>query len=98
MHISVARVGFLGLSLLVCLCGVTGADEYYPPADSQGGWRTATTADDIRKLAGMDAAQLDRAVDFTQRCTQNAALLVVRHGYLVTEKYFGRASRNCNPD
>jgi len=77
---------------------LTFADDYFPPPDSQGGWRTATTPADIRNLAGMDAAQLDRAYDFTQRCTQNGALLVVRHGYLVMEKYFGRASRNCNPD
>jgi CubicO group peptidase (beta-lactamase class C family) len=46
----------------------------------------------------MDPARLDAAFDFTQRCTQNGGLLVVRHGYLVLEKYFGRASRNANPD
>src|SRR3954468_17312741 len=74
------------------------ADDYFPPPDAQGGWRTANTPADIRTLAGMDAAQLDRAYDFTQRCTQNGALLVVRHGYLVMEKYFGRASRDANPD
>jgi CubicO group peptidase (beta-lactamase class C family) len=74
------------------------ADDYFPPPDSQGGWRTAATAAEIRTFGGMDSAQLDRAYDFTRRCTQNGGLLVVRHGYLVVEKYFGRASRNCNPD
>src|SRR4029078_1551661 len=34
----------------------------------------------------------------TQRCTQNAGLVVVRRGYLVYEKYAGRAFRNANPD
>ena len=46
----------------------------------------------------MDPHQLEQAFDFTQRCTQNGGLLVVRHGYLVFEKYFGRAHRNANPD
>jgi CubicO group peptidase (beta-lactamase class C family) len=52
----------------------------------------------IRRLAGMDQARLERVWDFTQRCTQNGGILVVRHGYLVLEKYFGRAHRNANPD
>jgi hypothetical protein len=46
----------------------------------------------------MDLRRLEQAFDFTQRCTQNGRLLVVRHGYLVFEKYFGRAHRNANPD
>ena len=39
-----------------------------------------------------------RAWDFTQRCSQNGGLLVVRHGYLAFERYYGRAHRNANPD
>ena len=74
------------------------ADDYFPPPDSQGGWRAATSADDARKLAGMDLPQLGRAFEFTQRCSQNGGLIIVRHGYLVFEKYFGRAHRNANPD
>ena len=46
----------------------------------------------------MDLPQLERAFDFTQRCSQNGGLLVVRHGYLVFERYFGRAHRDANPD
>lgn len=74
------------------------AGDYFPPPDSQGGWRTLTTATEIKKKAGMDLARLEQAYDFTQRCSQNGGLLVVRHGYLVFEKYFGRAHRNANPD
>jgi CubicO group peptidase (beta-lactamase class C family) len=71
---------------------------YFPPPDSKGGWRTLKDANAIRKFAGMDLTRLDRAFDFTQRCSQNGGLLVVRHGYLVYEKYYGRAHRNANPD
>ena len=74
------------------------AANYFPPPDSEGGWRTLSEAGQIRELAGMDLSRLDQAFDFTQRCTQNGGLLVVRHGHLVFEKYFGRAHRNANPD
>ena len=75
-----------------------GAGEYFPPPDSQGGWRTLSDAAAIRRSAGMDLGRLDQAYEFTQRCSQNGGMLVVRHGYLVYEKYFGRAHRNANPD
>jgi CubicO group peptidase (beta-lactamase class C family) len=72
--------------------------DYFPQPDSKGGWRTLKDAVSIRKLAGMDLAKLDRAYEFTAQCTQNGGLVVVRHGYLVYEKYFGRGHRNANPD
>jgi Beta-lactamase class C and other penicillin binding proteins len=72
--------------------------DYFPPPDSKGGWRQLTDARSIRKLAGMSLDRLDQAWEFTQRCSQNGGLLVVRHGYLVYEKYYGRAHRNANPD
>jgi CubicO group peptidase (beta-lactamase class C family) len=74
------------------------AGDYFPPPDSEGGWRAVHDAGQIRKRAGLDLPQLERAFDFTQRCSQNGGLLVVRHGYLAYERYFGRAFRNANPD
>jgi len=74
------------------------AQDYYPPPDSAGGWRTLTDAAPLKDLAGMDLGKLDQAWEQTQRCTQNAGLIVVRRGYLVYEKYAGRAFRNANPD
>ncbi|RYD87354.1 MAG: class C beta-lactamase-related serine hydrolase, partial [Sphingobacteriales bacterium] len=55
-------------------------------------------ARELRELGGVDAWKLDAAYEVTQRQTQNGGLLVVHNGYLVFEKYFGRASRNANPD
>jgi CubicO group peptidase (beta-lactamase class C family) len=77
---------------------VGGAAEYFPPPDKEGGWRTAKDAKELRELGGVDAWKLDAAYEVTQRQTQNGGLLVVHNGYLVFEKYFGRASRNANPD
>jgi CubicO group peptidase (beta-lactamase class C family) len=74
------------------------AADYFPPADKDGGWRTLTDAAQIRELAGMNLSRLEDAYNVTERSTGNGGLVVVRHGYLVFEKYFGRASRNANPD
>jgi CubicO group peptidase (beta-lactamase class C family) len=77
-----------------------GADDhdYFPPPDKAGGWRVPADAAQARALAGVDLPALERAYDFTQRCSQNGGLLVVRKGYLVFERYFGRAHRDANPD
>ena len=74
------------------------ASDYFPPPDSEGGWRTLRSAEEIRSRAGMDRRALEQAYALTERSTQNGGLLVVRRGYLVFERYFGRASRNANPD
>ena len=74
------------------------ADDYFPPPDSIGGWRTLNDAMEIREKAGMNLAGIEQAYTICERGTQNGGLLVVRHGWLVFERYFGRASRNANPD
>ena len=71
---------------------------YFPLPDSAGGWRTSLDAASLRRDAGVDLTRLEQAWDFTQRCSQNEGLVVVRRGYLVLEKYAGRAQRNVNPD
>jgi CubicO group peptidase (beta-lactamase class C family) len=73
-------------------------DSYFPPPDSEGGWRQATTAPEVRDLAGMDLSKIEPAYEITQRSTGNGGLLIVHNGYLCFERYFGRASRNANPD
>jgi CubicO group peptidase (beta-lactamase class C family) len=99
----VGRARSFVFAALVCLpalswSSISRAEDYFPPPDSAGGWRALTNAAEIRSLAGMDQRRLERAYDFTARCSQNGGLLVVRRGYLVFEKYFGKAGRNVNPD
>lgn len=94
------RVFWFAAILALALTAVRmarGADNF-PPPDTAGGWRTLKDAEQIRTQAGMDLTRLDQAFEMTQRGTQNGGLLVVRHGFLVFEKYFGRAHRNANPD
>jgi CubicO group peptidase (beta-lactamase class C family) len=88
----------VAVALLLLLPWTLLAEEYFPSSDSTGGWRTAIQPTAGRYATGMGISHLERAWDFTQRCTQNGGLLVVHHGWLVFEKYFGRASRHANPD
>lgn len=74
------------------------ADNYFPPPDSAGGWRTLTQPAQILKRTGMDAAKLDEAFAYTQQTTPHGGLLVVRNGYLIFEKYFGRGHREALPE
>jgi len=77
---------------------VQGAADYFPPPDAQGGWRTLQSAEDIRRTAGLDVKQLDEAFEACQASTKNGGLLVVRHGWLVYEKYFGLGHREATPN
>lgn len=76
----------------------TGKGEYFPAPDSLGGWRTLTESDEIRKVAGMEKGKMDDAFDFVRSTTKNGGLLVVRHGYLVYENYFGKGQREATPN
>src|SRR4051794_39236490 len=89
------------LSLTLCLgaglCLAAGGD-YFPPADKDGGWRTLPDAAKIRSVAGMELSRLDQAFEFEKETSQHGGLVVVRHGYLVYEKYFGNGNREAHPD
>jgi CubicO group peptidase (beta-lactamase class C family) len=84
------------LLLLLALPGAA-AEDYFPPPDSRGGWRTLTDPARVRKLAGLDIARLDRAFEYAQRTSQHGGLLVVRRGWLAYERYYGRGHREANP-
>ena len=75
------------------------AATYFPPPDSQGGWRTTKDAAEARALAGIDLERLEVAARAAERSNaDNGGLLVVSKGYLVLERYYGKAHRNANPD
>lgn len=86
------------LSLLV-LTTTLPAATYFPPPDTEGGWRTTKDAAEARALAGIDLARLEQAARAAERSNaDNGGLLVVSKGYLVLERYYGKAHRNANPD
>jgi CubicO group peptidase (beta-lactamase class C family) len=83
---------------LFALVGHAGStSEYFPPPDNQGGWRALSDAAAIEEKAGIDVKKLDEAFAYAQRSSQHGGLLVVRHGYLVYENYYGKGNREAIP-
>jgi CubicO group peptidase (beta-lactamase class C family) len=88
---------FIAIVAIFLCCACMSAEDYFPPPDGAGGWRTLKR-EELLPVAGMKPERLDQAWELVQRSTQHGGLLIVRRGYLVFEKYFGRAHRNANPD
>ncbi len=70
------------------------AAVYYPPPESQGGWRKLESPGDIQGLAGMDPARLDTLKEWLlQSDDRNFAAVVVRRGWLVLEVERGNSAK-----
>lgn len=74
------------------------ADTYFPAPDNAGGWRTLEHPADVQRVTGLAVSRLDAAFQYVQTTSQHGGLLVVRHGHLVYEKYFGKGNREANPN
>lgn len=83
---------------MACVLPLQCAEPYFPPADKDGGWRVLSDAAKIRSVGGMDLGRLDQAFEYEKETSQHGGLIVVRHGYLVYEKYFGKGNREAHPD
>lgn len=99
---SASRIVALLLGLIGSALSVASAAEsaptYFPPPDSHGGWRTAVTAEEVRQRAGLDLSKLEALFEELAGSTKNGGLLVVRHGWLAFERYFGYGSREARPN
>ncbi len=87
----------LSLSSLFLGVATARADDYFPPPDTEGGWRTITDPAKVLETTGVDVAKLDQAFEYVSRSSQHGGLLVVRHGYLIYEKYYGKGNREAIP-
>ena len=80
------------LSLTLAL-SVT-ANDYFPPSESQGGWRKLDDPQDIRNVAGMDIGKLDELREWLlQSDKRNFAAVVIRRGYVVLEVERGNSAK-----
>ncbi len=94
-----SKMKFITGSLaLLLFSGFTGEAQYYPPPDSLGGWRTLTGSVEIKEKAGMDLTKLDTAFEYIKKSSKNGGLLVLRNGWLVYERYFGKGHREALPN
>ncbi len=96
---------FIGIFLFLFASGCCSSSQtkenqagYYPPPDSLGGWRSLKDAASVREIADIDPVKLDEAFDFARTTTKNGGLLVLRNGYLIYEKYFGKGQREATPN
>ena len=70
------------------------AQEYFPPAESQGGWRTLADPDELRKLAGVDPEKLAELKEWLLTSdSRNFAAVVIRNGYVVLEVERGNSAK-----
>ena len=90
------RRSFLVTAPAVALARLAAGEpaDYFPPPESKGGWRTLTTPDDIRRLAGIDPDKLADLRDWLlQSDKRKFAAFVIRRGYVVLEVERDRSSR-----
>lgn len=70
------------------------ANDYFPPPESQGGWRKLDKPQDIRTMAGMDPGKLDELREWLlQSDKRNFAAVVIRRGDIVLEVERGNSAK-----
>lgn len=87
-------VGFILFTYNLFSC----AQIYYPQPDSRGGWRTLVDSSEIIEKTGIDIQKLNDTFEYIKGSTKNGGLLVLRNGWLVYEKYFGKGHREATPN
>lgn len=92
------RLTSVFMAMVFLWSGWAMADAYFPPGDDRGGWRIPASPEEARRVSGIDVEQLDQAFDAAKASTKNGGVLVVRHGWLVYEKYFGLGQREATPN
>jgi CubicO group peptidase (beta-lactamase class C family) len=69
-------------------------EEYFPPSESQGGWRKLESVEEISSVAAMDAGKLAELKEWLlQSDDRNFAAVVIRRGYIVLEVERGNSAK-----
>jgi CubicO group peptidase (beta-lactamase class C family) len=67
---------------------------YFPPPESQGGWRVLTAAEEVRSVAGMDPGKLAALKEWLLSSdNRDFAAVVVRRGHVVLEVERGNSAK-----
>ncbi len=60
--------------------------DYFPPPESQGGWRRLNAPEEIRSVGEMEPAKVDVLRDWLLKSdNRDFAAVVIRHGYIVLQ-------------
>jgi CubicO group peptidase (beta-lactamase class C family) len=67
--------------------------SYFPPPESQGGWRMAETPSDIKTIAGMDETKIEQLRQWLLKSDDRPfAAVVVRHGMIALQVERGNSA------
>lgn len=68
--------------------------NYFPPPESEGGWRKLESKEAIGRIAGMDRVKLDELKKWLlESDDRNFAAVVIRRGYIVLEVERGNSAK-----
>ena len=68
--------------------------EYFPPPESEGGWRELDQPEEIRRRAGLDPEKLAALKEWLLQSDQrNFAAVVIRHGYVALQVERGNSAK-----
>ncbi|MFN7450530.1 MAG: serine hydrolase domain-containing protein, partial [Pirellula sp.] len=99
---SFTRVCFVSIELLViCICFWGGQklswaidNDYFPPPESAGGWRTLTNDDELRRLGNVDPAKIHALKAWLLKSdNRDFAAVVICNGHIVLEVERGNSSK-----
>jgi CubicO group peptidase (beta-lactamase class C family) len=77
---------------------VVDALNYFPPPERAGGWRWLDGPTEVRRRGGIDPGKLALAREYNAHFDASAAVVIIRHGYLVAEWYENSASASTRFD
>jgi CubicO group peptidase (beta-lactamase class C family) len=80
--------------LLTAPANFAAEKEYFPAAESQGGWRKLETPEDVRRIGGMDLEKLsDLKRWLLDSDKRDFAAVVIHRGYIVLEVERGNSAK-----
>ena len=95
IHHITAHVLTIG-ALAIITTGLPAAEpdaDYFPSAESEGGWRKLNSVQEIRETGGMDPQKLEELKQWLMLSDKrDFAAVVIRHGHVVLEVERGNSA------
>src|SRR5688572_21761083 len=85
----------LTLAMTARALGAEQSANYFPPPESQGGWRMLTKTDDVRGVGGVDPEKLEALREWLLNSDKrDFAAVVIRRGHIVLQVERGNSAAN----
>jgi CubicO group peptidase (beta-lactamase class C family) len=94
MNILTFNSSIFAVAAALCAHATLAAGDYFPPPESQGGWRTLNQPEDQRRLGGVNPDKLSDLQQWLLNSDRrDFAAVVIRHGYIVLEVERGNSAK-----